>query len=115
MKLPGGIKRDIVQWVSPLVERGGWDKIVDPRLGDKYDIIQARNVVIVAMRCTDSDPERRPTMGEVVEFLKSGMGERRNKEMVMKNTEILEREEGEEGLEISEASDVPFTRMNRRR
>jgi len=110
-KLQGGIKRDIVQWVTPWVEGGMWDKIVDPRLGDKYDRMQARNTVMVAMRCTDSNPESRPTMKEVVEFLSSGMGERRTKALSMMQKEIAEKDE-EEGEEISDASQ--YVRKNRR-
>lgn len=110
-KLQGGIKRDIVQWVTPWVEGGMWDKIVDPRLGDKYDRMQARNTVMVAMRCTDSNPESRPTMKEVVEFLSSGMGERRTKALSMMQKEIAEKDE-EDGEEISDASQ--YVRKNRR-
>ncbi|OAY80419.1 PTI1-like tyrosine-protein kinase, partial [Ananas comosus] len=35
-KLPGGVKREIVQWAAPLVEKGRWDRLVDPRLAGRY-------------------------------------------------------------------------------
>lgn len=99
-KLPGGVKREIVNWVTPLVERGRWEHVADPRLGEKFDKGQLRNVVLVAMQCTDGKPEKRPTMLEVVELLKSAVRERRTKEVVLKK----EMREDEDDGGISEPS-----------
>ena len=71
-KLPGGVKRDIVQWASPLVQKGAYELLVDPRLKGKYDYTQLKSLVIIAMRCTDSDPQNRPSMIDVVALLKGG-------------------------------------------
>ena len=86
-KLPGGIKRDIVHWVTPMIENGRWTNIVDPRLGGKYDLMQLRNTVVLAIRCTNGESENRPTMTEVVEYFRGGiLGDVRKKEVVvMKN------------------------------
>ncbi|KAJ4829748.1 hypothetical protein Tsubulata_043743, partial [Turnera subulata] len=73
-KLPGGVKRDIVQWVTPYVQKGAFDHIADPRLKGRYDPIQLKSTVMIAMRCTDSNPENRPSMKRVVDWLRGGLG-----------------------------------------
>ncbi|KAF8413077.1 hypothetical protein HHK36_001053 [Tetracentron sinense] len=73
-KLPGGVKRGIVQWATPFVEEGNFDKIADPRLMGRFDRTQLMSLVTIAMRCTDGNQENRPSMMEVVELLKGGMG-----------------------------------------
>ncbi|KAK9028224.1 hypothetical protein V6N11_068034 [Hibiscus sabdariffa] len=72
-KLPGGVKRDIVQWVTPYVQKGAFDRIADPRLQGKFDRAQLQSAVMVALRCTESNPENRPSMLEVVKWLKGGV------------------------------------------
>ncbi|EHA8587886.1 putative PTI1-like tyrosine-protein kinase [Cocos nucifera] len=99
-KLPGGVKREIVNWVTPLVERGRWEHVADSRLGEKFDKAELRNVVEVAMLCTDSKPENRPTMLEVVELLKRAVPQRRTREVVLKK----EMREDEDDGGISEPS-----------
>ncbi|ONK58815.1 uncharacterized protein A4U43_C08F30 [Asparagus officinalis] len=117
-KLPGGIKRDITQWVTPWVESRMWDKIVDPRLGDNYDRLQAKNVVMVAVRCTDGNPDIRPTMNEVVEFLNSGtlMGETTStKELIRLMTLHKDiSEEADDAPEISVTASKLYVREMRR-
>lgn len=76
-KLPGGIKRDIVQWVTPYVQKGVFKQIADPKLKGNFDLEQLKSVAMIAMRCTDSSPEKRPSMVEVVEWLKGGVGKRK--------------------------------------
>ncbi|CAL0303561.1 unnamed protein product [Lupinus luteus] len=73
-KRPGGVKRDIVQWATPYVSKGSFNHIVDPNLKGEFDLEQLKNVINIAMSCTDSCPEKRPSMNEVVERLKSGVG-----------------------------------------
>ena len=69
-KLPSGVKRDLVQWVTPHVQKGNFIHIADPKLKGHFDLQQLKSVVIIAMRCTDNSPEKRPSMQEVVEWLK---------------------------------------------
>ncbi|KAL3834543.1 hypothetical protein ACJIZ3_009279 [Penstemon smallii] len=78
-KLPGGVKRDIVQWATPYVQKGVFDHIADPRLKGSYDREQLKKLIMIAMKCTDSNPENRPSMLEVVGLLRVawGGGERR--------------------------------------
>ena len=78
-KLPGGVKRDIVQWVTPYVQKGAFEHIADPRLNGKFDLDQLKSAVFIALKCTDNSPENRPSMLEVVEWLKSGIVVRRKK------------------------------------
>ncbi|XP_061952269.1 PTI1-like tyrosine-protein kinase At3g15890 [Populus nigra] len=73
-KLPGGVRRDIVQWVTPYVQKGAFDHIADPRLKERYDRAQLETAIMIAMRCTDSNPENRPSMMKVVEWLNGGLG-----------------------------------------
>ncbi|KAL8095963.1 hypothetical protein AgCh_037076 [Apium graveolens] len=82
-KLPGGVKRDIVQWASPLVQKGAYEQVVDGRLKGKYDRAQLKSLIIIAMRCTDSNPENRPSMIDVVELLKGGSVSSRRKEITI--------------------------------
>lgn len=76
-KLSGGVKRDIVQWATPYVEKGAYNHIADPRLKGKFDRAQVKSSVMIAMKCTDNSPENRPTMTQVVDWLKGGMGTRK--------------------------------------
>ncbi|XP_057423374.1 PTI1-like tyrosine-protein kinase At3g15890 [Lotus japonicus] len=73
-KLPGGIKRDIVQWVTPYFHKGVFKHIADPKLKGNFDLEELISVITLAMRCTDGSPDKRPSMAEVVEWLKGGGG-----------------------------------------
>ncbi|KAJ6339263.1 hypothetical protein OIU77_007260 [Salix suchowensis] len=73
-RLPGGVRVDIVKWVNPFVEKGAFDHVADPRLKGRYDRAQLEKAIMVAMRCTDRNPEKRPTMMKVVEWLSGGLG-----------------------------------------
>ncbi|ESW15337.1 hypothetical protein PHAVU_007G064500 [Phaseolus vulgaris] len=79
-KLPGGVKRDIVQWVTPHFQKGNITHIADSKLKGRFDLEQLKRVIMIAIRCTDNSPEKRPSMVEVVEWLKGGLG-RRKKEI----------------------------------
>ncbi|KAI3931204.1 hypothetical protein MKW92_036481 [Papaver armeniacum] len=80
-KLPGGIKRDIIQWVTPYVEKANYDDIVDPRLKGKFNGDELKNAVEIALRCT-AKPEKRPSMIEVVDWLKNGIISTHKKEVM---------------------------------
>ncbi|KAI3420615.1 Protein kinase domain-containing protein, partial [Psidium guajava] len=69
-KLQGGRKRDILRWVTPYVQKGAFDHIADPRLEGKYKLDELKLAVMIAMRCTDHNPKNRPSMIEVVQWLK---------------------------------------------
>ncbi|RLN13475.1 PTI1-like tyrosine-protein kinase [Panicum miliaceum] len=74
----------IRNWVLPLAKEGRYDEIADSKLSDKFSESELKRMVLVGLACTHSEPEKRPTMLEVVPLLK---GE--SKETLLK----LEREE----------------------
>lgn len=86
-KLPGGVKRDIVQWITPYVQKDAFDHIVDSRLRGKFELDQLELVVMVGMRCVDSHAENRPSMVEVVQWLKGSMSKKEIKQVVEKEEE----------------------------
>ncbi|KAL1548867.1 non-specific serine/threonine protein kinase [Salvia divinorum] len=70
-KLPGGMKRTITEWAEPHISRGRFKDLADPKLRGNFDenqLIQAINVVAL---CVQSEPDKRPTMKEVVLLLNS--------------------------------------------
>lgn len=103
-KLAGGVKREIRQWVAPYVHKGAFDHIADPRLRGKYDQEQLKRVTMVAMRCTEKDPESRPSMLEVVRWLKGGVGSRK-KEIGITKDDSTDHESEEEVEEEEEEED----------
>ncbi|KAG6746414.1 hypothetical protein POTOM_050954 [Populus tomentosa] len=94
-KLHGGVRCDIVQWVTPYVQKGAFDHVADPRLKGRYDRAQLETAIMIAMRCTDSNPENRPSMMEVVEWLNGGLGRTKGvsdvEDMVDEDEEFKER------------------------
>lgn len=89
-KLPGGVKRDIVQWATPLVQKGSYEQVADPRLKGKYERGQLKSMILIAMRCTDSNPENRPSMVEVVAWLKGGTGTRRKEISIVRDDHMVD-------------------------
>lgn len=69
-KLPGGIKRTITEWAEPHISRGRFKDLVDPKLRGNFEEKQAVQAVNVAALCVQTEPEKRPTMKEVVALLK---------------------------------------------
>lgn len=66
---------DIVTWVRSLWEEAGVvDEIVDSELANEISnsnnvMKEVTKVLMVALRCTESDPRRRPTMRDVIKNL----------------------------------------------
>ncbi|VAI70796.1 unnamed protein product [Triticum turgidum subsp. durum] len=71
-------------WMLPLAKEGRYDEIADSKLNDKYSESELKRVVLIGLACTHREPDKRPTMLEVVSLLK---GE--SKEMLLR----LEKEE----------------------
>ncbi|KAI3458228.1 hypothetical protein Pfo_014891 [Paulownia fortunei] len=94
-KLAGGVKRDIVQWATPYVQKGAFDHIADPRLKGDFDSEELKKVIMIAMKCTDSNPDNRPSMLEVVGWLKGGVGSRKKEMRIVRNNMVDEYDEEE--------------------
>ncbi|XP_028081456.1 PTI1-like tyrosine-protein kinase At3g15890 [Camellia sinensis] len=69
-KLPGGVKRTITEWAEPLILKGRFKELVDPKLRGNFDENQLKQGIHVAALCMQSEAEKRPTMKEVVGLLK---------------------------------------------
>ncbi|KAG8381419.1 hypothetical protein BUALT_Bualt06G0120100 [Buddleja alternifolia] len=104
-KLAGGVKRDIVQWVTPYVHRGAFDHIADPRLKGNFDRDELKKVLMIAMLCTDSNPENRPSMLKVVDLLKGGIGSRKKEMRRVKSNTVEEYDKDEEEEEDDDQDD----------
>uniref|UniRef100_A0A2N9G9W7 Protein kinase domain-containing protein n=1 Tax=Fagus sylvatica TaxID=28930 RepID=A0A2N9G9W7_FAGSY len=63
-------KVHVIQWVSPMLERGDVKNIVDPRLEGDLDINSVWKAIEVAMACVSPTSIERPTMTYVVIELK---------------------------------------------
>lgn len=107
-KLPGGVKRDIVQWATPYVQKCAFDHIADPRLKGKFDRVQLETVVLIAMKCTDSNPENRPSMMDVVGWLKGGVGKIRKKEVAMHTKKMVMEDEVEDDSQDDDDDDTVY-------
>ncbi|KAI3736688.1 hypothetical protein L2E82_26653 [Cichorium intybus] len=57
------------EWALPLVERLALQDLVDPCLGDSYDLCELYKMAKTAYLCVKLDPDKRPSMGEVVQLL----------------------------------------------
>ncbi|KAL3618363.1 hypothetical protein CASFOL_038684 [Castilleja foliolosa] len=69
-KLSPTAKRAIADWALPLAREGKFGEIVDERVNGSYVEEELRRVVLVGLVCSSGQPEKRPTMIEIVEMLK---------------------------------------------
>ncbi|XP_051142754.1 PTI1-like tyrosine-protein kinase At3g15890 [Andrographis paniculata] len=110
-KLPGGVKCDIIQWAMPYIQKGAFDQVADPRLKGRFHPKELRKVIIIAMKCTISNPEFRPSMLEVAKWLKSDYMETKIEEIVnVKDTMIrnYDRKNDDEEEEEESTNDSDF-------
>ncbi|KAF3515995.1 hypothetical protein DY000_02059830 [Brassica cretica] len=89
-------KRGITEWVLPLVYEKKYGDIVDQRLSGKYVEEELKRVVLVALMCAQNEPEKRPTMSEVVEML---MNESKEKMTYLEGTPLFNRNNGGEAID----------------
>lgn len=85
-KLTPVMKRSITDWALPLVCERKFDEVADPKLKGKYVEEELKRVVMVALLCAHSRPEKRPTMLDVVELLK---GTSKEKLAELENIELF--------------------------
>ncbi|KAL3610817.1 hypothetical protein D5086_001837, partial [Populus alba] len=80
------VKRTITDWALPLACERKFSELADPKLKGKYDEEELKRVVFVSLVCAHTQPERRPTMLDVVELLK---GESKEKLSELENDEMF--------------------------
>ncbi|XP_068647959.1 PTI1-like tyrosine-protein kinase At3g15890 [Aristolochia californica] len=85
-KLNSTTKRTITDWALPLVREKRFNEVADPKLSGKYVQEELKRVVLIALVCAQSRPEKRPTILEVVELLK---GESKEKLSSLENDELF--------------------------
>lgn len=96
-KLSATLKRTISDWALPLACERKFDELVDPKLNGNYVEDELKRVILVALLCAHTRPERRPTMLEVVELLKGESKEKIAKlenDELFKNPQLAEQKEG---------------------
>ncbi|KAK4404518.1 PTI1-like tyrosine-protein kinase [Sesamum angolense] len=99
-KLPGGIKRTITEWAEPHITKGRFKDLVDPRLRGNFDENQLIRTINAAALCVQNEPEKRPTMREVVALLKGQDGNAKGT-----NTRIKSVKYGEDLMALDQESD----------
>ncbi|KAG6737928.1 hypothetical protein POTOM_059460 [Populus tomentosa] len=74
---------DILQWVSPLVERGDIQSIIDPRLQGEFNINCAWKALEIALSCVPPTSRQRPDMSDILGELKECLAMEMSSEMSM--------------------------------
>ncbi|KAF5178728.1 Pti1-like tyrosine-protein kinase [Thalictrum thalictroides] len=86
-KLSPTMKRTVTDWALPLVREKKFSEVADPRLNGTYVEEELKRVMLVALLCSQNNPEKRPTILEVVDLLK---GESKEKLLDIENDEIFQ-------------------------
>lgn len=60
----------VVDWAGPLIRKGDYKEICDPRIAPPEDEVGVQQLAVLAARCVRPLAEKRPAMVEVVDFLK---------------------------------------------
>ncbi|XP_057454121.1 PTI1-like tyrosine-protein kinase At3g15890 [Lotus japonicus] len=103
-KLSSTVKRSINDWALPLACAKKFTEFADPRLNGEYVEEELKRIVLVALICAQSQPDKRPTMIEVVELLK---GESKDKLSQLENHELFKNPPGvghDDGTSAAEGS-----------
>ncbi|XP_076884483.1 PTI1-like tyrosine-protein kinase At3g15890 [Bidens hawaiensis] len=66
----------IMEWALPLVCEQKFSEIADPKMNRKYVEEELKRVVFIGLICAHSQPDKRPSMIEVVELLKGELNEK---------------------------------------
>lgn len=62
---------NLVEWLKMMVGRRRADEVVDQKLEVKPSIRTLKRTLLVALKCIDSDSDKRPKMGQVVRMLEA--------------------------------------------
>ncbi|KAJ6715367.1 hypothetical protein OIU85_026830 [Salix viminalis] len=88
----------ITDWALPLACERKFSELADPKLDGKYDEEELKRVILVSLVCAHTQPERRPTMPDVIELLK---GESKEKFSELENDEMFKAPQAAAADEIS--------------
>ncbi|KAK6114969.1 hypothetical protein DH2020_007238 [Rehmannia glutinosa] len=64
-----GQQSSLRQWALHLIETLALHELADPRLGESYNTYELYHMARTAYLCVQTEPERRPSMAEVLRFL----------------------------------------------
>lgn len=67
-------QKSLVMWAKPLLTKSSFKELVDPCLGDAYDVEQMSRIVLTASMCIHQSSVNRPQMSQVVQILKGDEG-----------------------------------------
>ncbi|CAN6476175.1 unnamed protein product [Victoria cruziana] len=59
-------QESLVMWAMPLLQKGEFDKVLDPSLGKNYDASQMGRMMLAALTCLRRAPRFRPRMDVVI-------------------------------------------------
>ncbi|GMH18378.1 hypothetical protein Nepgr_020219 [Nepenthes gracilis] len=59
----------IINWLKSMVASQMIDKVLDPEIAHRPPLKELKRLLLMALRCVDSDADRRPKMGEVIHML----------------------------------------------
>ncbi|KAI8025123.1 Receptor-like cytosolic serine/threonine-protein kinase RBK2 [Camellia lanceoleosa] len=63
-------QQSLVLWAKPLLDNNNVKQLVDPSLGDNYDLEEMDRVILTASLCIEQSPILRPRMNQVVILLR---------------------------------------------
>ncbi|KAI9107442.1 hypothetical protein K1719_021479 [Acacia pycnantha] len=86
LKLSATTKQSIYDWPLPLVCEKKFSEIADLKLKGNFVGEELKRVILIGLVCAQSQPEKRPTMLEVVEMLK---GESKDKLSQLEKNELF--------------------------
>ncbi|KAJ4845515.1 hypothetical protein Tsubulata_013037 [Turnera subulata] len=85
-KVNATIKRTITDWALPLACERKFSELADPKLNGNYNEEELKRLILISLVCAHNQPEKRPTMLEVVELVK---GESKAKLAELENDELF--------------------------
>ncbi|KAK3433480.1 hypothetical protein EUGRSUZ_D01371 [Eucalyptus grandis] len=65
--------RHIVQWARPHIESGDIQGIIDPNLGEDYDVQSMRKIAEKALMCVQPNGHMRPSISEVLKEIQDAL------------------------------------------
>ncbi|EXC35476.1 Receptor-like cytosolic serine/threonine-protein kinase RBK1 [Morus notabilis] len=67
-------QQSLVIWAKPMLDMNNFRELADARLGEGFDIIEMKRVMLTASMCIHHQSSRRPYMNRVVQLLKAEDG-----------------------------------------